>query len=174
MNDVASLLALEEDILLEQDNVYFNSYSIIDYNRGAPRNLKLVKKKDIIEADTKKAKLIKIALYKIKLLLTNKESPIRNFKGKGSRISIYIYFNERPNWLLYICIKIKAQTQKQLKIKIYKAKVFQIYKQTIRLNIIYIISAEPEVYIYKKAFLRKKGNVKDYLKEAYINYYIYL
>ena len=36
------------------------------------------------------------------------------------------------------------------------------------------MSAEPEVYIYKKAFLGKKGNIKDYLKEAYINYYIRL
>ena len=159
---------------LEQDSAYFNSYSIVDYGRGAPRDLKLVKKKDIIKVDTKKAKLVKAALYKAKLLLTSKESSIRNFKGKGSRVFIYIYFDERPNWLLYIYIKIKAWIQKQLKIKAYKAKVFQIYKQTIRLNIIYIMSAEPEVYIYKKAFLRKKGDIKDYLKEVYINYYICL
>ena len=97
-------------MLLEQNNAYFNSYSIIDYSRGAPRDLKLVKKKDIIKVDTKKAKLVKVTLYKAKLLLTGEEFPIGNFKGKGSCIFTCIYFNERFNQLLCICIKIKAQT----------------------------------------------------------------
>ena len=87
-------------MLLEQDNVYFNSYSIVDYGRGALRDLKPVKKKDIIKIDTKKAKLVKAALYKMKLLLINKESPIGNFKNKESRVFIYIYFNKHPNQLL--------------------------------------------------------------------------
>ena len=47
-----------------------------------------------------------------------------------------------------------------------------IYKQVIQLNIAYNILIQPKISIYPKAFIRKKGDEFNYLKDAYINYYI--
>ena len=127
----------------------------------APTVLKPADKKDTTEANAKEAKPVKAAVYKAKLLLTDEQSPIGQFLGKGTRVSTRIFFDERPHWLLCIRIEIKAWTWKKSKIEGYKAEAILIHKWTIRLNVACIVSAEPKVHMYEKAFMGKRSDAKD-------------